>query len=136
MASLNKTELIGRLGSDPEIQKFPDGGQITNVSIATSGRYKDRQSGELKEYTDWHRLVFRGRLAEIAGQYLRKGSQVYVEGASRTRQWTDKEGIERYTTEVRVYDLQMLDPKHADVKTPAAASGAAGFDDMDDDVPF
>jgi single-strand DNA-binding protein len=135
MPSLNKTELLGRLGSDPEMRTFPDGGQVANVSIATTDGYKDRETGEWKEYTDWHRVAFRGRLAEIAGQYLRKGSQVYVEGPSRTRKWEDKDGVERFTTEVRVNKLLMLDPKHEGTKVPAGDAGAGG-EFPEDDIPF
>ena len=102
MASLNKVQLIGNLGQDPEVRTFPDGGQITNCSIATSESWKDRASGEKKEKTEWHRVVFRGKLAEIAGQYLRKGSKVYIEGQLQTRKYQGQDGQDRYTTEVLV----------------------------------
>ena len=109
MASVNKVILVGNLGRDPEIRTFPSGDQVANVTIATSDRWKDKQSGEMREHTEWHRLVFNGRLAEIAGQYLRKGSQIYVEGSIRTRKWTDQaSGQERYATEIRVDQMQML----------------------------
>ena len=109
MASVNKVILVGNLGRDPEIRSFPSGDQVANVTIATSDRWKDKQSGEMREHTEWHRLVFNGRLAEIAGQYLRKGSQIYVEGSIRTRKWTDQaSGQERYATEIRVDQMQML----------------------------
>ena len=108
MASVNKVILVGNLGRDPETRTFPSGGQVCNVRIATTDRWKDRQSGEPKEVTEWHNVVFNDRLAEIAGQYLRKGSQVYIEGSLRTRKWTDKDGNERYTTEIRADTMQML----------------------------
>ena len=108
MASVNKVIIVGNLGRDPETRSFPSGDQVTNVTIATTDRYKDKTSGEMKEITEWHRVSFFGRLAEIAGQYLRKGSQVYVEGSLRTRKWTDKDGIEKYSTEIRADSMQML----------------------------
>lgn len=109
MASLNKAIIIGNLGRDPEIRSFPSGDQVANVTVATTDRWKDKQTGENKESTEWHRVVFNGRLAEIAGQYLRKGSQVYVEGSLRTRKWTDQAtGQERYATEIRADSMQML----------------------------
>jgi single-strand DNA-binding protein len=108
MASVNKVIIVGNLGRDPEMRTFPSGDRVANVTIATTDRWKDKQSGEMKEATEWHRVVFNGRLAEIAGQYLRKGSQVYVEGSLRTRKWTDKDGVEKYTTEIRADQMQML----------------------------
>jgi len=108
MASVNKVILVGNLGVDPEVRSFPSGGQVCNVRIATTDRWKDRQSGEPKEVTEWHNVVFNDRLAEIAGQYLRKGAPVYVEGSLRTRKWTDKDGNERYTTEIRATNMQLL----------------------------
>lgn len=108
MASVNKVIVVGNLGRDPEMRTFPSGDQVANVTVATTDRWKDKQSGEMREATEWHRIVFNGRLAEIAGQYLRKGSQVYVEGSLRTRKWTDKDGIEKYTTEIRADQMQML----------------------------
>jgi len=108
MASVNKVIIVGNLGRDPEIRTFPSGDQVANVTIATTDRWKDKQSGEMKEATEWHRVVFNGRLAEIVGQYLRKGSQVYVEGSLRTRKWTDQAGVEKYSTEIRADQMQML----------------------------
>ena len=108
MASVNKVILVGNLGRDPESRTFPSGGQVCNVRIACTDKWKDRQSGEMKEHTEWVSVVFNDRLAEIAAQYLRKGSQIYVEGALRTRKWTDKDGNERYSTEVRADTMQML----------------------------
>ena len=117
--AVNKVILIGNLGRDPEVRTFPSGGQVANVTLATTERWKDRQSGEMREHTEWHRLVFNDRLAEIAGQYLRKGSQIYVEGSIRTRKWTDQSGQERSTSEIRVSDMQMLGSRNA-------AGGALG----------
>lgn len=109
MASVNKVIIVGNLGRDPEIRTFPSGDQVANVTIATTDRWRDKNSGENKEATEWHRVVFNGRLAEIVGQYLRKGSQVYVEGSLRTRKWTDQaSGQERYATEIRADSMQML----------------------------
>ena len=161
MASVNKVIIVGNLGKDPEMRSFPNGDQIANVSIATTDRWKDKTSGEMKEATEWHRINFNGRLAEIVGQYLKKGSQVYVEGSLRTRKWTDKDGVEKFTTEIRADQMQMLGsrqgmgggsdggddgsgysaPRAAPAARPAAAKPAAakaasGFDDMDDDIPF
>ena len=166
MASVNKVIIVGNLGRDPETRSFPNGDQVANVTIATTDRYKDKTSGEMKEITEWHRVSFFGRLAEIAGQYLRKGSQVYVEGSLRTRKWTDKDGIEKYSTEIRADSMQMLGsrqgmgggsgggdegggyeaPRSAPAARPTAAprqapastpaKAASGFDDMDDDIPF
>lgn len=107
--SVNKVILVGNLGNDPEVRNFENGGMIANVSIATSERWTDRNTGERKEHTEWHRVVFNNKLAEIAAQYLRKGSQIYVEGSLRTRKWTDPQtGQERYSTEVRADSMQML----------------------------
>ena len=108
MASVNKVILVGNLGRDPETRTFPSGDQVCNATIATTDKWKDKQSGEMREATEWHRLVFNGRLAEIAAQYLRKGSQVYVEGQIRTRKYTDKDGVEKYATDIRVDQMQML----------------------------
>ena len=109
MASVNKVILVGNLGRDPEMRTFPSGDQVANVTIATTATWRDKTSGENREATEWHRVVFNGRLAEIAGQYLRKGSQVYVEGSIRTRKWTDPQsGQDRYATEIRADTLQML----------------------------
>lgn len=150
MASVNKVILVGNLGRDPETRYMPDGAAITNVSLATTFAWTDKASGEKKEETEWHRIVFRGRLAEIAGEYLKKGSQVYVEGRLRTRKWQDKEGKERTTTEIVADRMQMLGSRQGagdagarEAKEPAAtAEGnpakkpAGKFDDMDDDIPF
>ncbi len=108
MASVNKVIIVGNLGRDPEMRTFPSGDQVANVTIATTDKWKDKQTGEMKEATEWHRVVFNGRLAEIVGQYLRKGSQVYVEGSLRTRKWTDQAGVEKYSTEIRADQMQML----------------------------
>jgi single-strand DNA-binding protein len=108
MASVNKVILIGNLGRDPETRYTADGAAITNITIATSDRWKDKASGEMKESTEWHRVAFFGRLAEIAGEYLKKGRPVYVEGRLRTRKWQDKDGQDRYTTEIVAENMQML----------------------------
>ena len=108
MASVNKVIIVGNLGKDPEIRTFPNGDQVANVTIATTDRWRDKNTGEDKELTEWHRVVFNGRLAEIVGQFLKKGSQVYVEGSLRTRKWTDQSGQERYSTETRADSMQML----------------------------
>ncbi|WP_353235392.1 single-stranded DNA-binding protein [Diaphorobacter ruginosibacter] len=108
MASVNKVIIVGNLGRDPEMRTFPSGDQVANVTVATTDRWRDKNTGENREATEWHRVVFNGRLAEIAGQYLRKGSQVYVEGSLRTRKWTDPQGQERYATEIRADQMQML----------------------------
>ena len=108
MASVNKVILVGNLGRDPETRTVPSGDQVCNATLATTDKWKDKQSGEMREATEWHRLVFNGRLAEIAAQYLRKGSQVYVEGQIRTRKYTDKDGVEKYATDIRVDQMQML----------------------------
>ena len=155
MASVNKVIVVGNLGRDPETRYLPSGEAVTNISVATTDTWKDKASGEKKEQTEWHRIAFFGRLAEIAGEYLKKGSQVYVEGSLRTRKWQDKEGKDRYTTEIRADVMQMLGsragageprgeprgesaPKgDATAKPAAAAKKPAGkFDDMEDDIPF
>lgn len=161
MASVNKVILVGNLGRDPETRYMPDGGAITNISIATTSTWKDK-NGEKQESTEWHRVAFFGKLAEIAGEYLKKGSQVYVEGKLRTRKWQDKDGSDKYTTEVIADAMQMLGsrqgmgggdgggggdyarsssggpPSQGSSSKPAGAAkgGAAKFDDMDDDIPF
>ena len=109
MRGVNKVILVGTLGRDPETKTFPNGGSLTQFSIATSESWTDKNSGERKEQTEWHRIVLHNRLGEIAQQYLRKGSKVYIEGSLRTRQWTDQNGQERYTTEIRGEQMQMLD---------------------------
>jgi single-strand DNA-binding protein len=157
MASVNKVILIGNLGRDPETRYSPDGAAITNITLATTDTWKDKASGEKKEATEWHRVVFFNRLAEIAGEYLRKGRPVYVEGKLRTRKWQDKDGQDRYTTEVVADVMQMLGSRDGqggggasapDMDEPAAApsrgSGggrpaakpAASIADLDDDIPF
>jgi single-strand DNA-binding protein len=108
---VNKVILIGSLGQDPEVRYMPQGGAVANLSVATNERYKDKNTGEAKEVTEWHRVVIYQRLAEIAGEYLRKGSKVYIEGKLKTRKWQDKDGVERYTTEIVANELQMLDGK-------------------------
>ena len=157
MASVNKVILVGNLGKDPETRYMPNGEAVTNCTIATTDTWKDKTSGEKKEATEWHRIVFYRKLAEIAGQYLKKGSQVYIEGSLKTRKWTDKEGQERYTTEVIADRMQMLGSREDQgeqgqqapraQQRPAAqpapqrpattgAAASSGFDDMDDDIPF
>ena len=131
MASVNKVIIVGNLGRDPETRSFPNGDQVANVTIATTDRYKDKTSGEMKEITEWHRVSFFGRLAEIAGQYLRKGSQVYVEGSLRTRKWTDKDGIEKYSTEIRADSMQMLGSRQG----MGGGGGGGGGDDGGYDAP-
>lgn len=126
MASVNKVIIVGNLGRDPEMRTFPSGDQVANVRIATTDRWRDKNSGENKEATEWHSVVFNGRLAEIVGQYLRKGSQVYIEGSLRTRKWTDQSGQERYTTEIRADTMQMLGSRSG---AGGSQGGAGGFDD-------
>ena len=144
MASVNKVIIVGHLGRDPEMRTFPSGDQVANVTIATTDRWKDKTTGEEKSATEWHRVVFNGRLAEIVGQYLKKGAQVYVEGALRTRKWTDQAtGQERYATEIRADSMQMLGSKpEGQTQTPApqrmqqAAPPSGGFSDYPEDIPF
>ncbi len=161
MASVNKVIIVGNLGRDPEVRRNPSGVAWCNVSIATTRNWKNKDSGEKMEETEWHRVVFNDRLAEIAGEYLKKGRSVYVEGRLRTRKWTDKDGVEKYTTEIMATDMQMLGSREgmggneggadyneggqraAPASRPAGAGGskaapksATGFDDMDDDIPF
>src|SRR3954463_12961002 len=135
MASVNKVILVGNLGRDPETRYAPEGGAICNISVATTDTWKDKTSGEKQERTEWHRVVFFNRLAEIAGEYLKKGSQVYVEGSLRTRKWQDKEGQERYTTEIVAERMQMLGSRQgggdaaarmADAKEPVTAGESKG----------
>ncbi|HFD78774.1 MAG TPA: single-stranded DNA-binding protein [Gammaproteobacteria bacterium] len=143
---VNKVILIGNLGADPEVKYMPNGNAVANVTIATSESWKDKQTGEQKEKTEWHRVVFFRRLAEIAGEYLKKGSQVYIEGKLQTRKWQDKNGNDRYTTEIIANEMQMLGGRggggSADfggaTASPAAApaSTAPAGDDFDDDIPF
>ena len=108
MASVNKVIVLGNVGRDPETRTFPDGGQVTNVTLATTEKWKDKQSGEMREATEWHRIAFHGRLAEIAAQYIVKGSPIYVEGSLHTRKWTDQAGVEKYSTEIKAASLQLL----------------------------
>lgn len=108
---VNRVTLIGTLGKDPDLRTMPNGASVTNINLATSDSWKDKQTGEQKERTEWHRVVFHGRLAEIAAEYLDKGSRAYVEGALRTNKWTDNHGVERYTTEIIASYMQMLDGK-------------------------
>lgn len=148
MSSLNKAMIIGRLGQDPEVRYTQSNTAVANLSIATSERYKD-STGEWKENTEWHRVVAWGRLAEICQEYLKKGSQVYVEGPIQTRQWEDREGQTRYTTEIKALTLTMLDSKGSREESPAAPSKSddsqpvssnvnldEDLDDIDDDLPF
>lgn len=129
--SLNKVMLIGRLGKDPEVRYMPNGEAVCNVSLATSENWKDK-AGEKQEKTEWHNLTFFRRLAEIAGEYLKKGSQVYVEGKLQTRKWEDKEGVTRYTTEVLVNELHMLGKREEETQKPEKSS----MEEMPDDIPF
>lgn len=145
---INKVIIVGNLGNDPETRYLPSGGAVTNISVATSEGWKDKDSGEVKERTEWHRIVFFNRLAEIAGEYLKKGSKVYVEGRLQTRKWQDKDGNDKYTTEIIASEMQMLDGKGGSANidtgsTSARASSSApkaapaGVDDsFDDDIPF
>jgi single-strand DNA-binding protein len=165
MASVNKVIIVGNLGRDPETRYMPNGDAVTNIAVATTESWKDKNTGEKKELTEWHRITFYRKLAEIAGQYLKKGSQVYVEGRLQTRKWTDKDGVERYTTEIIADTMQMLGSRQgmgggapmdddygssapAPRQNTGAGAGAGGaarggssrpapnFSDMDDDIPF
>ena len=128
MASVNKVIIVGNLGKDPELRSFPSGDQVANVTIATTDRWRDKNTGENKEATEWHRVVFHGRLAEIVGQYLRKGSQIYVEGSLRTRKWTDQaSGQERYATEIRADTMQMLSSRQGGEQQQGAGSDDSGY---------
>jgi single-strand DNA-binding protein len=159
MASVNKVIIIGNLGRDPETRYMPDGGAITNISVATTDKWKDK-NGEMQEKTEWHRVAFFGKLAEIAGEYLKKGSQVYVEGRLQTRKWQDKDGQDKYTTEIVANQMQMLGSRAGSgagggrAEMADAGEGASGggggsrpaskpagksggkFDDFEDDIPF
>ena len=157
MASVNKVILVGNLGADPEVRYMSNGEAVANVRLATTESWKDKNSGEKREVTEWHRVVFYRKLAEIVGQYLKKGSSVYIEGRIRTRKWQDKEGQERYTTEVEATEMQMLGGRQSAASSsggeaeyggsmpssssgggsrPAPAKKAPSFDTMDDDIPF
>lgn len=163
MASVNKVIILGNLGRDPETRYMPSGDAMTTISIATTDSWKDKSSGEKKESTEWHRVTFFGKLAEIAGQYLKKGSSVYVEGSLRTRKYTDKDGVEKYATDIRADSMQMLGgrsgttgsddgydqsmqqgsapaPRQSAPAVPARqpqqSRPAPNFSDMDDDIPF
>jgi single-strand DNA-binding protein len=144
---VNKVILVGNLGKDPEVRYMPNGNAVANLTLATTESWKDKQTGDPQEKTEWHRIVMFKRLAEIAGEYLKKGSQVYIEGKLQTRKWQDKSGSDRYTTEIVANDMQMLGGRsggsagfQADsapapaAKAPAAAAAGAG--DFDDDIPF
>lgn len=156
---LNKVTLIGNLGADPEVRYMASGGAVTTVSLATTRRWKDKQSGERKDATEWHRVIFFNRTAEVAGEYLKKGSQIYVEGRLQTRKWQDKEGHERYTTEIIAEEMQMLGtrsggtanfqdaPANYSPSSPSSSSAPVygvsnppplppEYEDFDDDIPF
>jgi single-strand DNA-binding protein len=156
---LNKVMLIGNLGGDPEMRQMPMGGSVANITLATSMRWKDKQTGERKEATEWHRVVFFNRLAEIAGEYLKKGSQIYVEGRIQTRKWQDQNGQDRYSTEIVASELHMLGSRTGGTASFGADQPQAGYsaapskpanqpqqqsmppsppsyDDYDDDIPF
>ncbi|RZJ23594.1 MAG: single-stranded DNA-binding protein [Haliea sp.] len=135
MASVNKVIIVGNLGRDPEMRTFPSGDRVANVTIATTDRWKDKQTSEMKEATEWHRVVFNGRLAEIAGEYLRKGSQVYVEGSLRTRKWTDQAGVEKYTTEIRADQMQMLGSRQGQGAPTSGGDDGGGGGGSYDDAP-
>jgi single-strand DNA-binding protein len=111
MASVNKVTLVGNLARDPEMRSFPSGDQVANVTVVTNEKWKDKQTGEMKESAEFHRVVFNGKVAEVVGRYLRKGSQIYLEGSLKTRKYTDKDGQEKYSTEIRAYEMQMLGSK-------------------------
>jgi len=142
---VNKVILVGHLGADPETRAMPSGMTVANLRVATSETWRDKQSGEMKEQTEWHNVVLFGRLGEIAGEYLRKGSQVYIEGRLRTRKWQDKNGNDRYTTEIVASDMQMLggarggagsfEPRER-VDRPEPVSTSTEQDEFDDDIPF
>ena len=152
---INKVILIGHLGADPETRAMPSGMTVANLRLATSENWKDKQSGEQQERTEWHNVAMFGRLAEIAGEYLRKGSQVYIEGRLRTRKWQDKSGADRYTTEIVANDMQMIGgrggagggaaggeprersaPAESSATATAGAGAGSGAEDFDDDIPF
>ncbi len=164
MASVNKVILVGNLGQDPEVKYMPNGGAVTNISIATTDTWTDKNSNQKQERTEWHRVVFFNRLAEIVGEYLRKGSPVYIEGSLRTRKWQDQNGQDRYTTEIVAREMQMLggrpsgdaasygsapaqgqgntgggaqnNPAPQQSSSPQQAAPQSKFDDFEDDIPF
>lgn len=142
---INKVILIGNLGKDPETRYLPSGGAVTNITLATSETWKDKQSGQPVERTEWHRVVFFNRLAEIAAEYLKKGSKVYIEGSLRTRKWQGQDGQDRYTTEIVASEMQMLDGRGNGLHAPQQGAGMPGSaapntqpmpDSYDDDIPF
>jgi single-strand DNA-binding protein len=143
---VNKVILVGNLGKDPEVRYMPNGNAVANITLATSESWKDKQTGEQQEKTEWHRVVMFRRLGEIAGEYLKKGSQVYIEGKLQTRKWQDNSGNDRYTTEIVANEMQMLGGRgggsagysadSAPASKAAPAPAAAGADDFDDDIPF
>ena len=160
MASVNKVILIGNLGKDPEVRYMPSGEAVTNITLATTETWKDKSSGDKKEATEWHRVVFFRKLAEIAGQYLKKGSQVYIEGSLKTRKWQDKDGQDRYTTEIVADEMKMLGSRQGagdagggdyarerpqqsagvasrpQVSSSSSAGSGSGLGDFEDDIPF
>ena len=147
---VNKVTLIGNLGNEPEVRYTPNGNAVANITVATSSAWRDKQSGELQEKTEWHRIVFFNRLAEIVGEYLHKGSKIYIEGSLRTRKWQDKAGVDRYTTEIIANEMQMLDSKGGPVAETSYSSKSSSnrsapsnapedlpsSADFDDDIPF
>ncbi len=134
---INKVILVGNLGKDPEVRQMSNGGTVTNITIATSETWKDKVTGEQKEKAEWHRVVFFNRLAEIAGEYLNKGSKVYIEGSLQTRKWQDKSGQDRYTTEIKASEMQMLDSRRTGTVQSSVTKPKAGERDaFDYDVPF
>lgn len=144
MASVNKVIILGNVGKDPEVRYMQNGDSVVSVSVATSESWKDKNSGESKENTEWHRVTFYRKLAEVAANYLRKGSSVYIEGRLETKKWTDKSGVERYTTGIVASEMKMLGkaPEAGERQAPerhtrpVKAQSAHGFEDMDDDIPF
>jgi single-strand DNA-binding protein len=149
MASVNRVTLVGNLGNDPEVRYLPSGDAVANISLATTDKYKDKASGEMKEATEWHRVAFFGKLAEIVNEYLKKGAQVYLEGRIRTRKYQAQDGTDRYSTEIIADKMVMLggrseggerpaqrQQRAAPTPTPSRAPAGGGFDQMDDDIPF
>jgi single-strand DNA-binding protein len=151
---INKVIIVGNLGADPEVRYMPSGGAVTNIRVATSEGWKDKQSGEIQERTEWHRIVFFNRLAEIASEYLRKGSKVYIEGSLRTNKWQDQSGNDRYSTEIIANSMQMLDSKGGGASAGGSSASSSSMpasnysqepmtsaepvmaSDFDDDIPF